>query len=92
MQPETIKLGYFAETPKVAASGQFVVNRNPFPVIITIKDAGSVKSWTIKDTFGKADTINAPLHAGQMVTLYPAESISFNYGKNPPGWSWRTVQ
>lgn len=92
IQPGSIKLGFAVETPAVPESNKPIMNRNPFPVAVLIKKPASVTEWSIADTYGIAEKIEAPLTAGQMITLMPAESIMLGYTDTAPQWRWRAVQ
>ena len=92
IQPGSIKLGFAVETPAVPESNKPMMNRNPFPVAVLIKDPASVTAWSITDTYGTLEKIEAPLTAGQIITLMPAESITLNYTETTPQWKWRAVQ
>ena len=90
--PDKIRLGFAADTPPIRASGELVVNRNPFPVIVTIKSPGSVTRWELNDTSGASDGFAGPMQTGQSIYLSPAESLRLHYSGDPPEWRWRAVQ
>jgi hypothetical protein len=89
---DKLRLGFGAETPVVPASGELVVNRNPFPVVVMIKSPGSASKWELNDTYGTSDSFIGKLHAGQTIYLSPGESIRLHYASEPPQWRWRAVQ
>lgn len=84
--------GYGVETPGVGPSQSPVMNRHPFPVVIMIKKAGQVTGWSLTDTQGISEHIEAPLVAGASIMLMPGESIAFDYETDPPEWKWRVIQ
>jgi hypothetical protein len=89
---DKLRLGYAVETPPVPATGELIVNRNPFPVVVMIKSSGSTTQWELNDTYGASERFNGSLHAGQTIYLSPGESIRLHYTGEPPQWRWRAVQ
>jgi hypothetical protein len=90
--PTKLRLGYAVDTPPIAASGELVVNRNPFPIIVMIKSPGSITRWELNDTYGASDEFTGPMQVGQCIYLSPAESIRLHYSGDRPEWRWRAVQ
>lgn len=90
--PTSCKLGFAVKTPAVPASETALQNRNPFPVIVMVHDPASVTGWKLTDSYGMSDSIDAPLTAGQSITLMPAESITLHYEGKAPTWRWRATQ
>lgn len=78
------------ETPPVPATGQALMNRNPFTVEVTITQPGQVSVWSLTDSIGEKQDIAAPLIAGQQVRLAPGDSIQLTYD-TPPAWRWRVA-
>ncbi|MEM8946872.1 MAG: hypothetical protein AAGD11_16985 [Planctomycetota bacterium] len=87
-----LKLGFGVETPSIPASGELMINRNPFPVIVMIKAGGSVSRWELNDTYGGSDEFAGSLQAGQNIYLSPGEGLRIHYSGAPPEWRWRAVQ
>ncbi|MGD9634641.1 MAG: hypothetical protein AB7G28_10535 [Pirellulales bacterium] len=87
-----LHLGYAVETPPVPASGELVVNRNPFPVVVMFKSPGSVAQWELNDPYGAAERFEGPLASGQTIYLAPAEAIRLHFAGYAPSWRWRAVQ
>ena len=90
--PGKLRLGFAVDTPPIPASGELVVNRNPFPVIVMIKSPGSVTRWELNDTYGASDGFTGPMQTGQSIYLSPAESLRLHYSGERPEWRWRDVQ
>ncbi|HWD18987.1 MAG TPA: hypothetical protein VHB20_06880 [Verrucomicrobiae bacterium] len=85
------KLGFSVEQPAVAASGVSTVNRNPYPVIVTILTPGAATGWALADVYQTPQKIAAPLSAGQSMTLMPGEGLALDYTGPAPTWAWRAV-
>lgn len=88
---DKIRLGYNTETPAVAATGQPVLNRNPFVVEVMIQNPGSVKRWTLIDVYDASVSFDAALTTGQTITLSPGEAVTLHYPEAKPTWKWRAL-
>jgi hypothetical protein len=89
---DKIRLGFAVETPPTPESGELVINRNPFPVLVMFKSPGSISRWELNDTYGASDEFVGPLQSGQSIYLSPGEAIRLHYSTIPPEWRWRAVQ
>ena len=78
------------ETPGVPASGESVVNRNPFPVEVRITSAGGVTRWSETPPGGRPRAFDGAFHAGQTFTLNPGDSVALEY-REPPAWVWKGI-
>ena len=87
-----LKLGFAVHTPSVPVSGELLLNRNPFPVVVMIKSPGSVSLWELNDTYGNSDKFESSLHTGQSIYLSPGEGLRLHYAERAPEWRWRAVQ
>jgi len=86
---QQLGVGFSLATPDIPASGVPVVNREPFPVGIIVVDPGSVNAWSLTDVYGANRRIEAPLNAGQSLSLHPGESVTLYYEGRRPRWVWR---
>jgi len=84
-------VGFSVATPAFPGSGTFLENRTSFAVVATIKSAGQVSSWTLKDGNGLSQTITSGLYKQQSIYLEPGEMVSFTYSSTP-SWSWRALR
>ena len=89
---EKLRMGFAAKTPPVPASGHAVTNRDPFPVVVMIKQSGKVTRWELTDCYGQTESFQAPLQPGQSIYLGVGEAIRLHYDGKPPTWRWRAVQ
>ncbi len=83
--------GFSIETPPVPASGEALVNRQPFVVEILFTEPGDVKSWTLTTAGAGGQAFAGALHTGQAVRLEPGDSLRMEYGK-APAWRWRALR
>ena len=89
---DKIKLGFAVDTPATPTSGELMINRHPFPVVVMIKSPGSVTQWELNDTYGASEKFEGPLSTGQSIYLTTGEAIRLHYTDTPPEWRWRAVQ
>jgi hypothetical protein len=80
--------GLSLATPPIPASGEELVQRQPFAVEVRITDAGAVHRWTERDDDGRSRTFDGPLAAGQSFILQPGDKIMFDYDR-APAWVWK---
>ena len=80
-----------AQTPAMAASGDDVLNRHPFPVEVRVLKPGKVSQWVETDPEGKAHVFEGPLAAGQAFTLNPGDRVRFTC-QEPPAWYWKGLR
>jgi hypothetical protein len=84
-------LALAVETPPVPATGQYLQNRNPYTIEVTILKAGEVSQWVKADAAGKSQEITAPFYAGQNILLNPGDKIRLHYTQ-PPIWAWKVLR
>lgn len=83
-------VGFGISTPAVPKPDQYLVNREPYTVEITILDPGDVIEWSICDANSLERTVKAPLTAGERFLLAPGDKVRFAYTE-APDWLWRVV-
>jgi hypothetical protein len=84
--------GFSIETPALPASGETLVNRQPFVVEVLFTDPGEVKGWTLATAAGTGEQAFAgPLHSGQSIRLEPGDSLRMDHAKTP-AWRWRALR
>ena len=83
--------GFELTTPAMPPSGQFAINDTGFGIVVMITNAGTVSSWSLKDTSGTVSTISASVYTGQSIMLEPGESIRLTYTA-VPSWRWRILK
>lgn len=84
-------IGFDVPTPPFPASGEDVVNRNPYPAEILIKAPGEVTDWTLTDASGVSERFVGELTPGLRFILQPGEKIRFTYS-TAPTWRWKASQ
>lgn len=77
-------------TAALAAANTSTVNRNPWPVMITITDAGQVDWWSEVDVQGQSLDRHSQLQRGDILLLNPGEGFIWS-GSKPPQWSWKGI-
>ncbi len=78
-------------TPPIPASGEEVVNRYPYTVLVRIVRPGRVTGWIEKDANGASEAFQGNLFVGQTLVLSPGQGIIFTYDE-PPAWRWKAVE
>ena len=84
-------VGFSVETPAVPATGQKLVNRQPYSIEVNVTAAGQVKGWTKTDANGTAVDFAGSFFAGQSFVLDPGDSVTLDYDQ-PPQWRWKALR
>ncbi len=84
--------GFSVETPGMPASGETLVNRQPFVIEAMFTEPGEVKSWMLTTAGGTGEqSFDGPVQTGQAIHLEPGDSLRLEYGK-APAWRWRALR
>lgn len=85
-------IGFNVTTPSVPLSSVKKTNYSGYPVIVTIKNPGSVTGYTISDANNQSQTVNGSMFAGQTIYLEPSEGITLVYSGTTPTWVWKALR
>ncbi len=82
--------GFAVATPALSASGAVVTNEHHVPVEVLILEAGDASAWSLSDSAGTTQRIQAAPRVGERFLLEPGAGLGFEF-TTPPQWRWRAL-